>query len=161
MWRLRAPIAAAVLTVAGYAAPALAAEPAPPGCRWQGASGGQILACKDRQGYWRRQGDDEIVGYDPPKPRPRPTPAAPPPPPAVEGATLAPLPPAPPEMPNVVRADDAGLTPDTAAMTAAQTSPAPPEPPTEPTPPMSPLEAFFHWLLQLWRGFTTWLGSLF
>lgn len=160
MSRLHAPALAAVLFVVGPAA--FAAEPAPPGCRWQQASGGQILACKDSQGYWRRQGDDEIVGYDPPKSKPRPQPAAPPPqrPEPEPSAALQAAPAAPAEMPDIVRADETPPAAEEAALTA-QVSPTPPEPPTEPAPPRSPLEAFFRWLLQLWRGFTTWLGSLF
>ncbi|MFN3523596.1 MAG: hypothetical protein ACK4YQ_15220, partial [Phenylobacterium sp.] len=72
---LAAGLFAAMFTAAGASA-----EPAPAGCRWQSAPGGQILACKDAQGYWRRSGDNEIVGYDPPRvkppPAPRPQPAA-------------------------------------------------------------------------------------
>ncbi|WP_374575942.1 hypothetical protein [Phenylobacterium sp.] len=150
-----APAVAAALALA--AATTAAAEPAPPGCRWQDAAGGQILACKDAEGYWRRAGDNEIVGYDPPKThRPAPKPAAAAaaapkaePAPAVQAATEAAAPPA--QLDN-----GPAVAPD-----MIQAPAAPPEPPQEPKPPASPIERLIQWLMNLWRGFWLWLGSLF
>lgn len=165
MSRMLAPAVIPALLVAAFAGPS-AAEPAPPGCRWQSSSGGQVLACKDAQGYWRRSGDNEIVGYDPPRARPaaKPAPPADPPPPQTpppdSPALMAGPPPPPMDLPDVVRAPDGAAPLAGPDAQPAQAGPAPPEPPIEPRPPMSPLERFFHWLLQLWRGFTAWLASL-
>ncbi|MDP3175608.1 MAG: hypothetical protein Q8M88_14340, partial [Phenylobacterium sp.] len=72
-----AGLAGAVVLAAPLAANAQ--DAAPPGCRWQPYSGDTVLACKDGKGYWRRSGDDEIVGRyavtTPAKPKSKPNPA--------------------------------------------------------------------------------------
>jgi len=152
----------AVLAVLLLAPAAAQAQDAPPpGCRWQNGDGGVILACKDSKGYWRRSGDDEIVGYDPPKARPKPKPAvvpapqpavapkpvvaAAPPPQSVQAPEPAPPPQAEPPAPAPVQ-------PPAAA-------PTPPEPP--PGPPLTPVERLFHWLAQALRNLFAWIGGLF
>ena len=151
--------AGAAAFLSGLAAHAWA-EPAPPGCRWQTGDGAEILACKDAQGYWRRSGDGEIVGYDPPR---RKTPAAAPassrPAPVVAALPPSPAPatpaaPAPESPPSRVEAP---------AVEAAPAPPQPPvaEPPAEPAPPPSPFAAILRWILNLWRNLNSWLEGLF
>lgn len=100
----------------GLAATAAAAQDAPPpGCRWQGFQGEQILACKDGRGHWRRSGDDMIVGtYPMAKPKPKPVAAAP-------KAATAP----------VATGVAASTTATGAPVVAELAPPAPPPPPDE------------------------------
>lgn len=166
--RLTAALAATMTTL--LASPAPAQDAPPPGCRWQNGDGGVILACKDAKGYWRRSGDGEIVGYDPPKvrPKPKPKPAAAPapqpssapqsvvaPPPAPEPSVQTPEPPpqAEPAAPVAVQAPAPPPVPPPAA------APAPPEQP--PGPPLTPVERLFHWLAQAFRNLLAWIGGLF
>lgn len=103
----------------GLAATAAVAQDAPPpGCRWQGFQGEQILACKDGRGHWRRSGDDMIVGtYPMAKPKPKPLASAP------KAAATAVAP---------VAAGAAASTPATGAPVVAELAPpAPPPPPDE------------------------------
>lgn len=161
-WRL------AAVALAASAVPALAQDRPPPGCRWQSGDGGEILACKDSQGYWRRSGDDEIVGYDPPprtKPRPpaapRTTPAATTPasPTAVPSPTTAPAPP-PAPVPAVTPAPAAPVVaemaePAPAAVPAPPTAPAAPAEPTAAAPAAKP--GFF---AVLWAKIVAWWEGL-
>ena len=152
----------AVLLLAPAAAQAQDAPP--PGCRWQNGDGGVILACKDSKGYWRRSGDDEIVGYDPPpRPKPRPAPAAKP---AVAAAAPVPAPaanpaPVPEAAPAPVQPEATSTAPAPAEAPEAAPAAAAPEPPAQPLPPLTPLGAFFHWLLGLWRSLGAWIAGLF
>lgn len=177
-----------IAVLAPLATPVLSQEAPPPGCRWQNGDGAAILACKDAEGYWRRSGDGEIVGYDPPRRRPpaaqktapatpvrapvspmlAPRAAAPDRAPAptasaaAVGARPAPAEPNPGLAPNAPQAaqpvapeakaaaPEAGPESSAKAMT--------PEPPS--TPPLTPIEAFFHWLLQLWRSLQSWIAGL-
>jgi hypothetical protein len=157
--RMTAAAAAALLVV--ILGPAARAEQAPPGCRWQSSPGGQILACKDAEGYWRRSGDNEVVGYDPPRVRP----AAPAKPASATSSAQAPSTIAPPPPP----VHDAPTAPGPSELNLTQASPpvvaadeaVPPEPPVEPRPTRSPLERVLDWLLGLWWNFWTQVTALF
>jgi len=152
---------AVVLAAAALAQPAPAQDRPPPGCRWQNGDGGQILACKDRRGYWRRAGDDEIVGYDPPrKPRPKPVAASVP----TAATPVAPAPTAAaPAAPDPAMAEVSAPTP-AAPDVASQAAPAAAT--TPPTPEATPAKPGFFaavWakLLAWWEGLKAYFAAQF
>lgn len=164
-------LAAATLVGLALAQPAPAQDRPPPGCRWQSGDGGQILACKDAKGYWRRSGDDEIVGYDPPRVKPKPKPAVMPAPAATPGPAPAPSAPiaaaptpGPAPVETMASAPTSGaLEAADAAVPAAATAEPPPAAPAPQAPPAKPgfFAALWAKIVAWWEGLKAYFASQF